>query len=265
MSNSITIMVPWIPILTGLGVISVFLIIRKGMRLRSRKREQQEAGRREEIQCLFPSPWDEAYERLIRIDDNPDSRVFLRYWLSEHTDLPRLSREAVHRLACQLTFEYCDIWDECLDILSPYSDVKSLAETERVAQEKAEQLAQEKEFAEKKALFPCPWDLAYETCRSSDTWKGTQLWLQKWIGEQINLPPISLKAVEELMTKVVEDKDDENEEYLTFFALITPYLDTGCAPNKSQSASMEKHTESPDARLARESIDVERWRNRHWT
>lgn len=155
-TTGITIMVPTLATIAQIGGgIIALLIVRRGVRKIRRKMRQQDAIgaakvakaaelRQERLNALLPSPWNEAHHELTRIHDadhseaNPRSRNFLRHWLAEQENLPRLSCEAVHRLACLLTFEYCDKWDDCLAILAPYSDIKSLAdETEKLAREKA--------------------------------------------------------------------------------------------------------------------------------
>ena len=242
MNDSITITVPWIPILVGLAVFSLVQIIRKVFRGKMTRRQQRfhqkQVVLRQKIQRFFPSPWDDAYERCSNIDDNPQSREFLKAWLAERTvyriDLPRLSSDAIHEFACELTFEYCDMWNECLGILAPYSEEqeKDLA-AEKVLLEKdlADKKALfEKELAEKKALFLYPWDTAYEACRDTGTWSGAQNWLRKWIDEQSSLPHLSVAAAEELMSHVSNRKN--KDEYRACFSMVAPYLDTGYAPHR---------------------------------
>ena len=144
--DSVTIPVPTLTtlayILIGIGVIVVVVCLRRIARFNFEEAEasrvQAEASRAEEarreeqkLKVLFPHPWDEAYGAMVDIhkrngDYNPESRMYLRRWLVEHTILPHLSREAVHKLACLLTFEYGERWEECIEMLAPYSDVKPL-------------------------------------------------------------------------------------------------------------------------------------------
>lgn len=149
--NSITIMVPTLATIAQIGGVIIALLSVPCLGWKIRKRIRQDAVeaasaaelRREQLNALLPSPWNEAHHELTRIHDtddsdiNPKSRNFLRHWLAEQENLPRLSSEAVHKLVCLLTFEYCDKWDDCLAILAPYSDVKPLAETENLASEEA--------------------------------------------------------------------------------------------------------------------------------
>lgn len=106
-------------------------------------------------------------------------------------------------------------------------------QAEKLAREERERLAAEKKLAERKDMFLYPWDTAYEVCDKTRTWEGAQLWLKKWMGEQQNLPQISVVAAEELLSKVVESKDKEG--YSVFSALIAPHLDTGYAPHRDVS------------------------------
>ena len=225
--NGITIMVPTLSTVAQIGsVIIIFLVLRacvRSVRRRGRQAILAADQRQEQLRVLFPSPWNEAWDKLIDIESNPDSRTFLRHWLSEQKNLPRLSRDAVHKLACELTFEYCcEYGDECLTILDPYTDeIQSLEKTECLARREREQLA-EKEAIEE--LFHHPWNGAYRVCASAETREGAQLWLEKWIGEQSYLPAISIKAAEKLTSKVTGS-----------LAMLAPYLDTGYSTYRDSS------------------------------
>ena len=197
---------------------------------------------------MFPVPWDAAYERLLQIqktggdDRNPKTRVFLRHWLSEQGNLPRLSRDAVLELVRNMTFEYCAHWDECLAILDPYADeIRSLEKANRDDKEQREQKAKNEGYAKKQAMFSYPWDTAYEACDHATSWEGAQLWLRKWLKEQTALPPISVAAAEELMKILVDEEtlEAEDETYCGLFSLFSPYLDTGYLHNVS-SYNLEK-------------------------
>ena len=136
--DSITIPVPTLTtlscILIGIGIlVVVFVCLRRGARSnfeQNKQKEEERAVAREKLRVLFPHPWDEAYGGLVDIHRGCEiwigSRIYLRRWLAEHTNLPHLSREAVHKLACMLTCEYSKKWEECLEMFVPYSDVKSL-------------------------------------------------------------------------------------------------------------------------------------------
>jgi hypothetical protein len=226
--NPMTFTIPLIPVLGGLSVlVSSFLagkLVRKWKKGRKKRKADADAASQkeksdyyQELARLFPSPWDEAFVKCRDMpgsDSNPKSRIFIRHWLSEQCNLPRLSREAVHRLACQLTKEYCSKWNECLDILAPYSEVKSTSESARLQEE-----------ADKKALFNYPWSEAYEVCRKSDSYTCTQAWFKKWIAAQNgSLPKISLPAAQELISQV---ESGESEDFSTYFDLVSPHLDTG--------------------------------------
>lgn len=238
--NTITIAVPWLPMLVVLGVVGVVFGTR-GMRARSKERSAiAKAEAREEAQRLFPSPWDEVYEECSETDDNPESRGVLIRWLKaakqDGVELPFLVPEAIHAFTCELTFpsvEWTDpvFWKVCLDILAPYDreriETTRLADALEEEKEASEKLkvAEEKaaELQKKKALFNYPWDKAYEECRTKSP-AGAQAWLRKWIPEQDNLCPISVEAADALIYEVTGNYGERKE----FFELLSQCLDTGC-------------------------------------
>ncbi len=237
LAESITFPVPWLPMLIAFGVMGVGFGIR-GIRNYSRERLViEEAHEREETQRLFPSPWDEAYEECCETDGNPKSRIFLKGWLSKHENLPLLSSEAVCKLACELTFEYCDKWEECLNILALWDAERIVIEaaaTDRKDAEKANNLKK------KRALFSYPWDKVYDECRVM-SFVGAQAWLRKWISEQDSLCSMSVEAADELLNHVAQEHDERKG----FFGLLSPYLDTGCFDRYRNIADYSLRDELP--------------------
>lgn len=238
MDTTITFPVPWLPMLIGLFVVSVVGGVRELCARSRAKHAAVTARRRETTDLLFPSPWNDVYDECSEISSNPDSRSFLRKWLmdAKHKglELPLLSSEAVHAFVCELTYPSVE-WDdpkfwreECLSLLAPYDNDQlliALAGKEKVAVEEVRFAAEKAANLRKKQdLFRCPWDEAYDACRTTATWQGAQHWLRKWILEQDDLPSLTTKAVEELVEHLAE-KDSFEEK--AWFELLSPYLDTG--------------------------------------
>lgn len=137
--NSITITVPWFPILVGLGIVIAFFVIRAGIKwfdrgvaTRNRHSAEMVAATRKRIadaaklqimknRSAFIHPWEVAFDECQK-RKNAMARGWIQKWISEQKNLPPLSCEAAQILAEQLA---CDSWEEAVPILAPYFDVSS--------------------------------------------------------------------------------------------------------------------------------------------
>ena len=139
-------MVPWVPILIGIGIISAIFVIKQltSRYIRSRKKAQKatalraSAKKREKLvqeRALFPPQWLVAYDKCLTIKTSIQAKQWLKKWISEQSDLPCLSTNAVHEFAIALgrgtTQDKClTIREEgYLTIFVPYLDTKPQSAT----------------------------------------------------------------------------------------------------------------------------------------
>lgn len=146
--NSVTIMVPWLPIVGAIGAMSGFLLIRqimraitsshrrrKGIRVaasiaQGEKERERSVAKQAEVRALFSPRWVVAYETCLKfrsrgtgiMDAHIVRGIWLRKWLSEQTELPALSCEAAGVLAGLLGERNSARWSEALTIVAPYFD-----------------------------------------------------------------------------------------------------------------------------------------------